>query len=208
MWLKRPALASLVFLIAACRLSTGRTSIGEDTFGPRALSSYTAYSDEGYPWSVGENTLQGNGIGLQSALIRNSDFLSNGWVEAIVDSADDGGLVLRFSDNENYYLLAIRDDQAPYPRNIDNLQIYRRRGAGQRGFVSLWRMNVVWPRGTLHKIRFEASGDNLRVYFDMNQVASLSDVIHLTGGGVGVRHYGNSAFWITRYRRLRWGSIR
>jgi len=118
-----------------------------------------------------------------------------------------GGLVLRFSDNENYYLLAIRDDQAPFPRSRDNLEIYRRTGEGQGGFVSLWRMDVSWPRGILHQVRFEISDDNLRVYFDDNQVASLSDVMHLSGGGIGVRHYGNDASWITRYRRLSWGKI-
>jgi hypothetical protein len=205
------AILAAAFLISgggtACRLSTGPRSFTEDTFGPGALSNYTAYSDEGNPWSLGTNTLQGNGFGLHSVLIRNSIFLPNGWVEAVVDSADDGGLVSRFSDNETYYLLAIRDDAAPPPRNIDNLQIYRRTGAGQAGFESLWRGDMNWPRGVAHSIRFETLGDQLTVYLDSHLVVTISDTQHLPGGGIGVRHYGNSMGWITRYHRLSWGSL-
>lgn len=178
-----------------------------DTYAAGVLSRYSSYSDEGYPWALGPNSLQGNGFGLQSVLIRKSVFLADGWVETVVDSADDGGLVLRFSDNGSYYLLAIRDDQAPFPRNVDNLQIYRRRGAGQAGFVSLWRTDVTWPRGTPHRVRFEAKDDSLTVYFDAHRVAAISDARPLRGGGIGVRHFGNNAAWITRYRRLSWGSL-
>lgn len=197
----------LILVLAACRTSTGPGSITKDTFGPGALANYTHYSDDGNPWFLGVNSLLGNGYGLQSVLIRKSVSVSDGWVEAVVDSVDDGGLVLRFSDNENYYLLAIRDDAAPSPRNVDNLQVYRRSGEGQGGFVSLWRMNVVWPRGVSHRVRFEAVGKNLTIYLDSNQVGSFFDPRYLTGTGVGVRHYGNNASWVSRYRRLSWGSI-
>jgi hypothetical protein len=169
-----------------------------------ALAGYSHYSDGGYPWSLGPNSLQGNGVGLQSVLIRKSTSLHDGWVETVVDSADDGGLVLRFSDNQNYYLLAIRDDRAPYPRNVDNLQIYRRRGEGQGGFVSLWRTDVTWPRGVSHRVRFEARADTLSVYVDDRRIATIADTHHLSGGGFGVRHYGNNVGWITRYRFLSW----
>jgi hypothetical protein len=125
-----------------------------------------------------------------------------------VDSIDDGGLVLRFSDNEHYYVLAIRDDQAPPPRNFDNLEIYRRTGAGQAGFVSLWRMDVIWPRGTTHRVRFEVAADSIRVFLDGQRVGAIRDTAQLTGGGIGVRHYGNTASWMSRYRHLSWGQAR
>jgi hypothetical protein len=194
------------------RLSWGQTPAptlnpeGEESFPPGALSSYSGYSDGGeFPWSIGSNSLLGNGIGLQSVLIRNSVSLPDGWVETFADSIDDGGLVLRFFDNEHYYVLAIRDDQALSPRNSDNLQIYRRTGAGQAGFVSLWRMNVTWPRGTSRRVRFEAAADSLRVFLDGQRVGAVRDTANLAGGGIGVRHYGASESWISRYRNLRWG---
>jgi hypothetical protein len=108
----------------------------EDSFAPGALSNYSVHSDQGNPWSLGSNTLEGNGGALQSVLIRNATPMTNGWVETLADSVDDGGLVLRFSDNEHYYLLAVRDDKAPSPRGQDNLEIYRRT-AKEAGFVSL-----------------------------------------------------------------------
>jgi hypothetical protein len=172
----------------------------------RAVEGYSHYSDGGYPWSIGPNSLQGNGLGLQSVLIRESTSIRDGWVETVIDSADDGGLVLRFSDNQNYYLLAIRDDQAPPPRSSDNLQIYRRRGKGQEGFVSLWRADVTWPRGVSHHVRFAANAKTLSVYFDGRIIGTIVDTQHLSGGGFGVRHYGSSAGWITRYHRLSWSN--
>lgn len=193
--------------MSGCHLLRASRPSTEDTFAAGPLSRYSAYSDKGYPWAVGPNSLQGNGVGLQSILIRNSVSLTDGWVETVVDSADDGGLVLRFYDNENYYLLAIRDDRAPFPRNIDNLQIYRRSGTGQGGFVSLWRTDVTWPRGSPHRVRFEAKGDRLAVYFDAHRVAEISDTQHLRGEGIGLRHYGNNAAWITRYRSFSWGFL-
>ena len=191
--------------LAACRVSTGPRHIAEDRFQQGALANYSAYSDGGNPWSLAPGSLRGNGLGLQSVLIRKSVSSPDAWVETVTDSVDDGGLILRFSDNENYYLLAIRDDQAPSPRNVDNLQIYRRTGAGQGGFVSLWRMDVVWPRGTRHTVRFEAEASTLMVYFDSELVGVIADPqASLPGGGIGLRHYGNSPGWITRYHRLRW----
>ena len=200
------AIAIICGVGIACHLRS-QPPIAEDTFG-EVLSGYSHYSDGGYPWALASNSLQGNGFGLQSILIRKSVFIRDGWVETVIDSADDGGLVLRFSDNQNYYLLAIRDDRAPYPRNVDNLQLYRRAGEGQGGFVSLWRADVTWPRGVPHRVRFAASGDNLSVYFDERRIVSISDTQDLAGRGIGVRHYGNAARWITRYRRLSWGNSR
>lgn len=201
-------LAAVFIVAAACRRTTAHHMQNEDHFAPGALASYSAYSDDGMPWSIVPGTLEGNGFGLQSVLIRNYSDITDGWVEVTADSVDDGGIVLRFSDNEHYYLLAIRDDLAPFPRGQDNLQIYRRGGWGQAGFVSLWRANVWWPRGVEHHIRFEAQGDSLRVFFDELKVGAIRDKsVGLGGSGWGVRHYGASRRWMSRYRGLTWHSV-
>jgi hypothetical protein len=67
-------------------------------------------------------------------------------------------------------------------------------------------MDVNWPRGVLHGVRFEAKGDSLRVYFDEERVGAIADPAKLSGRRWGVRHYGPSAGWISRYYRLRWHS--
>ena len=198
-------IAALTVYVAACHHSTGprRASTG-DTFRGNALGAYSHYSDSAFPWSVGGGAMRGDGVGLQSVLVRRNAAISDGWVEVLVDSVDDGGLVLRFSDNDHYYLLAIRDDESPPPRNTDNLQIYRRSGPGQGGFTSIWRRNVVWPRGLQRRVRFEAAGDRLSVYLDGEPMGEVNVHATLLGEGFGIRHYGASPVWITRYREFRW----
>jgi hypothetical protein len=203
--------ASLLILtvsigLGGCRAATApRETIFGDRFGLNALDSYAAYSDSGFPWSAGSGVMRGDGIGLQSVLIRKDVRFTDGWIDVLVDSVDDGGLVLRFADNEHYYLLAIRDDESPPPRNSDNLQIYRRSGPGQAGFTSIWRRNVDWPRGLARRVRFEAAGDRLLVYLDGEPMGDVVvDASSPNGEGIGMRHYGNSAGWISRYRELRW----
>ena len=198
------AAASSIYL-AGCHHSTGpREAITADTFRGSALASYSHHSDGGFPWSVAGGTMRGDGTGLQSVLVRRDAGFTDGWVEVLTDSVDDGGLVLRFSDNERYYLLAIRDDESPAPRDTDNLQIYRRNGPGQGGFTSIWRRNVVWPRGLARRVRFEAAGDRLSVYLDGEPMGEVREQEPLRGEGIGIRHYGASAAWVTRYREFRW----
>jgi hypothetical protein len=198
-------LAASSLYLTGCHHSTGpgEASIA-DTFRGNALASYTHHSDAGFPWSVGPGAMHGDGLGLQSVLIRNDAGFADGWIEVVTDSVDDGGLVLWFSDNEHYYLLTIRDDESPAPRDTDNLQIYRRNGPGQGGFTSIWRRNVVWPRGLQRRVRFEADGDRLRVYLDGEPMGEVSEPAPLRAEGIGIRHYGASAAWVTRYREFRW----
>lgn len=208
--MKRQAFLSAIALLqlAACGDATEPTrKVAEDTFQEGALAQYTAYSDGGNPWSLGTGVLRGDGLGLQSVLIRNGASVRDGWVETVADSVDDGGLVLRFSDKENYYLLAIRDDMAPFPFGRDNLEIYQKSGPGQAGFRSLWVQNINWPRGELRTIRFEAVGDSLKVHVNGSRVGALHSGSTMPGTGFGLRHYGGSQGWITRYRVLRWASM-
>lgn len=198
--------AFLALLLSACGNGTGSDpAFSEDRFADGALSRYTVYSDGGNPWSVSGGTLRGNGVGLQSVLIRTGDPIRDGWVEAVADSLDDGGLVLRFAGPDRYYVLAMRDDGAPFPFPLENLQIYEKSGPGQAGFRELWTHDAAWPRGTSRTVRFESAGDSLRVYLDGTRVGSVAAPARATDGtGFGVRHYGDAPYWITRYRRLRW----
>lgn len=177
------------------------------TRGGNILTQYTHYSDEANPWSAHGDTLRGDGYGIQSVRIRNDRSIFNGYVEVDASSVDDGGLVLRFRDNEHYYLLAIRDDSAPPPRNVDNLQIYRRNGTGAGGFFSLFKKNVTWPRGETHRIRFSVSGSTFTVSMDGVVLGGVTEPSLDSGTGFGLRHYGRSESWTSRYRNFRWRSV-
>ena len=87
-------------------------SRGEDDFSSNTLSRYTASSDGGMPWRISGGMLVGGGYGIHSVLIRKGASLETGWVETRSSHADDGGLVLGYVNNQNYYLLSVRDDAA------------------------------------------------------------------------------------------------
>jgi hypothetical protein len=177
---------------------------GHDSFGQSALDSYNHYSDNGNPWIVSPDTLKAEGVGVQSVLIRKNRNFSNGWVEIETKQVDDGGLVLRFLDNEHYYLLAVRDDAAPQPRDQENFEIYERTGSGPGGFAVIWLKDIVWPRGTVHRIRFEAEADTLSVFVDGTSIGSVKRPPAFDGSGFGIRHYGLTADWHDRFRNFNW----
>ncbi len=143
---------------------------------------------------------------VQTAAITCTGF-TDGWVEIETSSSDDGGLVLRFLDNEHYYLLAIRDDAAPDPRDRQNLQIYERSGPGAGGFTSIWQKDIVWPRGTMHRVRFDFQDGLFTVSLDGTPVGAVSRVPPFDGRGFGIRHYGLTTDWHARFRNFRWSPL-
>lgn len=190
-------------------LGTGAEG-SEDTFRRSSLDAYTAYTERGADWRIQDGSLIGRGPAIQSVLVRDGFRMRDGWVEAVSARADDGGLVLRFRGPEDYYLLTFRDDAAPSPRGRENLAVYHRvRGA----YRQLWVRDVPWPRGAERTIRFEADDTVLRVHFAGEVVGELKPARavndpspHFGPGGIGVRHYGADASWVTRFEAFRWRS--
>lgn len=175
---------------------------GEDDFSGNSLSRYTTTSSDGDPWTVRGGMLVGDGRGIQAVLIRNNTALEAGWVETRTSYADDGGLVLGYLDKDNYYLLAMRDDQAPFPRGQQNLAVFQRIDGE---FQELWSTDVGWPRGTARTLRFEmvAGGGRLRVLMD-GELMAEGPVQPNGGTGFGLRHYGIDDSWESRFDFLRW----
>jgi hypothetical protein len=166
------------------------------------LESWTVYSDEGQPWRVGDDgELAAQGAALQSVLIRDGDTMRDGWVEATIGHADDSGLVLRFQNNENYYLLALRDDASPFPLAWENVKIYKRVDGE---WLELWETDIEWRRGESRRVRFQADGSRLSVFLDDALAASVVDERPLPAGGFGVRHYGASSESVSRYTSFVW----
>ena len=181
---------------------------GEDRFDGPDLEAYTEFSDGGESWRLAGGSLLATGPAIQSVLVRNRLQIADGWVETESARADDGGLVLRFRAEDEYYLLAFRDDAAPAPRGTYNLAMYHKYGGEYR---ELWRADVRWPRGTSHAVRFEADGPFLRAWFDgrlVGQVTSSPEVNdprpYRGWGRVGLRHYGSDATWVTKFTTFRW----
>ncbi|WP_331053787.1 hypothetical protein [Longimicrobium sp.] len=208
--IKRLVPALMALLACGCSLADPATpdprtrAHGEDKFDRDSRAEYTVYGVMEH-WAVERGALTGFGPAHHEVLIRTGPAFADGWVETSTKQADDGGLVLRFADNGNYYLLGFRDDDAPEPRGERNLQIYRNVNGT---FMEVATADVVWPRGTQHTVRFEAQGPVLRAYLDGRLQASWTDLSPpLPAGGFGVRHYGADDAWTTRFDLFRWREV-
>jgi len=126
--------------------------------------------------------------GDQATLIKNDLSLQD--CEAVInsDQAHDSGIIARYQDNNNYYMLVLRDDSGLNPP--DNLLIYKRVGGV---FMWLGGANVTWPRGTSKQIKFSCKGSCLEAYFGGVKVLSVVDTT-FTSGSVGLRNNSPTAF--------------
>jgi hypothetical protein len=204
-------ISSVLVTLLACACSRGEIAEPQPAGEERGIDSfqavlgdrYTRYGSQGQ-WTVGAGALTATGPAEHELLIRSGAAFADGWVETVSKQSDDGGLVLRFADSRNYYLLGFRDDAAPFPRGSRNIQLYR---AVNDGFREVGTADVAWPRGAVRRVRFEAEGAVLRAYLDGELVASWTDPFPLGTGGFGVRHYGMNATWATRFELFRWREI-
>ncbi len=200
--------SSLVLLLAAgaCSPTEPGPPEGTDDFSRNTLGSYDLVA-LGAPgdWEIRGGSLRATGPADQSVLIRKGETFLDGWVETRSTRADDGGLVLRFAGESQYYLLAFRDDAAPPPRGDLNLAVYRRVGTE---FTELARRDIDWPRGEGRTIRFEAAGAVLRVLVDGVLIGEVEDpVAALPAGRPGLRHYGATDAWETQFEVFQWREV-
>jgi hypothetical protein len=194
--------AALLLALAACDHPNDPRVEATDGFGSNTLDVYTVVSSGGNGWSIANGELIGTGPATHSLLLWNGIAFDDGWVEAESRRADDGGLVLRFVDNANYYVLAFRDDGAPGALGTKNLEIMRRSGGN---FQSLASADVAWPRNSLHKVRFQAAGTKLTMYFDGVAKGEVTDNATAgVPGGFGPRHNGADATWVSTFDVFRW----
>ncbi|HEX3033074.1 MAG TPA: Ig-like domain-containing protein [Bacillota bacterium] len=161
---------------------TGQTLVN-DTFSDDSISGYTQSSDTPGTWQVspGSGILTGTG-GQQSVLLRKDLSLRD--VELTTNmSAPCGGLVARFVDNNNHYLLGLSDDSYSNP-NANFRLMTRINGT----YTRLATANVNWPVGGMAQIRFVVKGSKLEAYFNGQRVINITDTTFSNPGPVGVRN--------------------
>ena len=168
-----------------------------DLFDTDTTAKYTQVADAAGTWAVSGGELVATG-GTQALFIRNAVSFKDGWVEADVNTASDGGLVLRFVDNSNYYLLVLLDDSGTVPSQ--NIIIFKRVGGA---YTQLAQADISWARGTSKTIRFQAAGTALTAFVDGQQVASATDSAHAGPGGVGLRNNAGGGN-VSKFQAFRW----
>jgi hypothetical protein len=188
---------------ATARATVGSAAAAEDNFETNTLGLYKQYSDVPASWAIEGGVMTASGTGKQSHLIRNDVVFQDGWVEAEMDRADEGGLVLRFVDPGNLYLLSIHDDGSLLGQR--NVEIFRRR-AGSFELLAYGR-DIHWPRGMVRTVRFEVVGSSLRGYVDGELAIQATDTSISGPGGVGMRYNDvpeDVRTDVARYLALRW----
>lgn len=164
--------------------------VWQDDFSVDQLSNqYTSGGDAPATWAVSGGVLTGTG-GTQGTLIKKDLLLQNSDIVINSDQVDNGGIVARYQDSNNYYLLNLSDDSGIAP--AQNLTLYKRVAGA---FTSLGTANVTWVRGVSKPIKFTLYGSRLEAYFDGVKVISITDTA-FSGGGVGLR---NSSATASRY---------
>jgi len=135
----------------------------------------------------------------QSVLHVASATLLNGYVETRTDHVGDGGLVLRYVDDSNYYLATIQPSTG-----ADAVRFYKRVGGA---FTLISSHALGWTDGDMKDFRFEVSSNQLVFYMDSagqlsssSVVCTASDDALLQGGAVGLRANKGSNDY--RYYRL------
>ena len=171
---------------------------GIDPFDNDSTAQYTQSSDSAATWAISGGELVATG-GTQSVFIRNGTSYTDVAIEADVNHAHDGGLVLRFVDNSNYYLLALSDDSGAQPTL--NLRFFKR-VAGTFTAITAGT-NTTWARGTSKTVRFSIAGTTLKAFLDGVETVSATDSAHAGPGGVGMRN--NTAAQSSKFQAFRWG---
>jgi hypothetical protein len=192
--------------VPAARVRSGSEGSGEESFRSQALPRFTQHATVRAAWRAADGVLEASGAGEQSVLIRDGSVVEDGWVEVRSDHADEGGLVLRFVDNDDYYLLAFRDDGSLLGGR--NVEFFRRRAGHFQILTPGYGKDIAWPRGVERTVRFEAVENVLRVYVDGMLVDAVTDPEPIMQpGSVGLRYHDvpeAPGTDFTRYRSLRW----
>jgi len=171
----------------------------EDTFNSDSTAQYTQFSDAPGTWAIAGGELVATG-GTQSVFIRNGTSFTNVVIESDANHIHDGGLILRFIDNSNYYLLRLGDDSGP--NAAQNVTLFKRVSGT---FTSMGTVNIAWARGSSKKIRLSAVGTTLAAAVDGTVLISITDSALAGPGGVGMRN--NLAGQQSKYQAFRWAEM-
>jgi hypothetical protein len=139
--------------LSSCSASDpGSRKVFKDDFNTNTPGHYTIYNTP-EAWSIVDGYLNSGAPAKQSVVVPNGETMADGWVETQTSRVADGGLVLRFQGNGNYYLLAIRDDSwLPYA----NLEMYRAQGGDFTRIAG--PLDVDFPVGKVRTIRSRRTG--------------------------------------------------
>lgn len=154
-----------------------------DTFDTDSLSEYVEYANIPVSYSISSGALIAvGGDGYQSVLTRTSaGTFADGEVSCVLRQANDAGLVLRLTDNNNYLLAAIYDSGSPASNRVI---LYRRNGGS---FTLVNSATISFPRGTPRTFSFRMMGTAATVKMDGVTVLTATVTSNTAAGLCGMR---------------------
>lgn len=178
----------------------------EETF--RDSTAFSDFQSTPIAWKVVGGALVLREATSQAYLVRKDVSFADGWVEADVDSIDDGGIAMRVKDSRNLVLLALHDNSGPFNKRLQSrIQLWTVKDGLYRNIDSA---GLDWPRGTTVTARLKVVGDTLEAWVNGIRVCRKIDSTIRTPGSVAVRHHGltddrsHSGRLVSRYLALRW----
>lgn len=172
-----------------------------DDFSTNTIASYTVTGDGGTPaFSVSGGFLIGDvaNNAKQAICRRNSFSQADVSVETTTSAASDSGLVLRFQDQSNFYLMTLSDASGVTPST--KVRVFKRVGGSFSQIGSSY--NFTWARGTPHTFRFSMVGSDVTAYVDGVAVITGTDSSISAAGAIGVRSNFDSN---DKFDSLAWG---
>ena len=177
--------------------------VTSDDFSVDTSSQYTLAGSGTPSFAIGGGycTITTPSGAANATVTRNGTSIYNGYVETETDMANDSGIVFRFVDNNNHYLLGLSDDSGASA--TINVMLYRKVSGSYTNITT--PLNITWTRGSNKKFKLEGVGTTLNVYVDDVLVRTVVDSGIGVAGKIGMRGNYVSAGSTNRFDVLRWG---
>lgn len=157
-----------------------------DNFSSNTLGNYNSAAQGTLAtWGITSNQMVGTG-GTQAILTAKVVTFLNGYVQASVTYADDGGIILRSLDANNYYLLTFHDGSATSAPNT--YSIYKCVGGTFTPLSLNQPISGGWTRGVLKVFRFAITSSTLTVKIDDTLINTVTDSSLTSSGFFGMRN--------------------
>lgn len=167
-----------MFIVNPYRFAAGTTLANTDTFSTNTIANYTVTKDSGTPnWVVTGGAMNAStALGTQSCCTVNGFSAANASAECVIGGAGDAGLVVRFQDQNNFYLMALSATQ---------IKLFKR-VAGT--FTQLGSTVTYGGSGT---VRLTANGTTISVSLNGVVQIAVTDSAISAAGKVGMRSNAN-----------------
>lgn len=171
-----------------------------DGFDTNTIANYTVRQDSGTPaWTISGSAMNVAGVvGSQSTCTVNGFSQADVSAEVITSGAADSGVVVRYQNQNNFYLVTMSDGSGTNP--TQQLRLFKRVSGT---FTQLGSsVNMGWTHLATHTVRLTATGNSIVVYFDGVAQISVTDSSISAAGSVGMRSNASSGDFFAAFN---WG---